>query len=293
MADTIVLYHANCTDGAGAMWSAWKFFKDGAEYIAVGKISKKQSNILNKCKKAKEVYMCDMLLDMEDIEEIAKRGVKVWLLDHHISNIDKLAAYPFSDKAKENIKDFCDVTRSGAGITWDHFHAGSRPVCIDYIEDFDLWNWKLPDGTSIHTFFSQFNWKTNDYIIEILNNIEQLSPDELAAKGTLLVKYRDQLIDRNMAQVGRAEIFGYNVPILNSNHFISETGNIMAVGEPFAAIWQQTKEGTIRMSLRSDENSLDVQELAGRLGEKGGGHYHAAGTAFLSYADMIKQVKFL
>lgn len=293
MADIVVLYHASCTDGAGSMWSAWKFFKDGAKYIAVGKFSKKQSKMLNQCKKAKEVYMCDMMLDMENIEMLAKRGITVWLLDHHISNINEIAAYPFSDEAKDNIKDFCDISRSGAGITWDHFHGGSRPVCIDYIEDSDLWKWKLPDGHSVHTFFSQFNWKSNNDIIERFNEIEQLSSSELIAKGDSLIEYRDKLIDRSLSQVCRAEIFGHNVPILNSNYFLSETANIMAVDEPFAAIWRQSKEGDIRMILRSEQNGLDVQLLAGKLGEKGGGHYHAAGIVFRSYSDMLKQVKFL
>lgn len=293
MSGTIVLYHANCTDGAGAMWSAWKFFKDTAKYVAVGKLSKNQSTILNKCKAASDVYMCDVMLDMDDIEMIASNGTTVWLLDHHISNIDKLEKYTFSDQAKENIKDFCDISRSGAGITWDHFHSGSRPVCIDYVEDFDLWHWELPDGPSIHVFFSQFNWKSNDNIIATFDKLEKLSPGQLAAKGTPLVHYRDQLIDRQITQVGRAIVLAYNVPILNGNHFISETGHIMAKGELFAVIWQQTKEGSIRMSLRSDEKGLDVQEIAGRIGKKGGGHIHAAGTSFPNYDTMLRQVKFL
>lgn len=293
MSNTIILYHATCTDGAGAMWSAWKFFKETAAYIAVGKLSKKQSNILKRCKAAAEVYMCDMMLDMENIEMIAESGTKIYLLDHHLSNINKLAAYQFSDKAMENINDHNDLSRSGAGITWDFFHSGLRPSCIDYIEDFDLWNWALPDGPSIHVFFSQFNWKTNDDIISVFNELEQLSPGQLAAKGTPLVHYRDQLIDRQITQVGRASILTYDVPILNSNQFISETAHIMAKDELFAAIWQQTKEGSIRMSFRSDEKGLDVQEIAGRVGKNGGGHIHAAGTSFPNYDAMLKQVKFL
>lgn len=294
MQKTIILYHANCTDGAGSMWSAWKFFKDDAEYIAVGKQSKKQSSLIKKCLKADTVFMCDMMLEMVDIETLARQGVTVNLLDHHVTNIDQLKTYTFSDTAKKNINDFCDIERSGAGITWDHFHGGSRPVVIDYIEDFDLWHWKLPDGPSIHTFFSQFNWTSNEFIIETFNEIEPLSPGHLAAKGTPLVDYRNSLIAKNMSQVGRALVFGkYNVPILNGNHFISETGNEMAPAEPFAIIWQVMKDGAIRVSLRSDKDGMNVGELAGKLGNKGGGHAKAAGTTFDSFAEMTKQIEIL
>ena len=123
MQKTIILYHANCTDGAGSMWSAWKFFKDAADYIAVGKQSKKQSSLIRKCLKAETVYMCDMMLEMKDIETLAKQGVIVYLLDHHVTNIDQIENYSFSDTAKKNIKNFCDLKRSGAGITWYHFHG--------------------------------------------------------------------------------------------------------------------------------------------------------------------------
>ncbi len=294
MQKPIILYHANCTDGAGSMWSAWRHFKDDAEYIAVGKQSKKQSSLLKKCLKADNVYMCDMMLDMEDIAKLASAKTIVHLLDHHVTNIELLEKYEFTDAQLSHIYNFCDISRSGAGITWDHFHGGSRPVLIDYIEDFDLWHWKLPDGPSIHTFFSQFNWTSNEFIIDTFNELEPLSPGHLAAKGTPLVKYRQSLIDKNMSQVGRALVFGqYNVPILNGNHFISETGNEMAIGEPFAMIWQVMKDGAIRISLRSDKDGMNVGELAGKLGNKGGGHEKAAGTTFDSFEAMMEQVEIL
>lgn len=86
----VVLYHAQCTDGAAAMWAAWKKFGDNASYIPIGKSSKKQSNILDKCKSASEIYMCDIMLDKEEILEILNSKVKIYFLDHHITNIQNI-----------------------------------------------------------------------------------------------------------------------------------------------------------------------------------------------------------
>ena len=292
----IVLYHANCTDGAGAMWSAWKHFGNNAEYIGVGKQSKNQKKIIQKCIDADEVFMCDMMMNLSKIREFLKAGTKVNVLDHHISNIEILTPLTpeFNRDYPGLFNDFCDLSRSGAGLTWDHFHGGSRPVIIDYIEDFDLWHWALPDGDSIHTYLSQFTWNKNDEIIEKFNEWENLSPGHFAARGAPLVEFKSQLIKRNLSQVGRALVLGqYNVPILNTHHFISETGHIMAVDEPFAILWSLTKNGLIRMSFRSNEGNEDVMKIAQKIGKDGGGHARAAGSSFENFDELTKQIKIL
>jgi len=305
MLKTLVLYHAGCTDGAGAMWSAWKYFADDAKYIAVGRESKKQDSMLKRCRNADRIFMCDMMLELVDIEMILDAGTEVNILDHHISNIEQLHASTLLADYPGLLKDFTDLERSGAGITWDHFHGGSRPVIIDYVEDFDLWHWRLPNGPSIRTYLNQFNWKNQQEIIDRFNEFEKMSPDHLAAKGTPLLKFKNDIIARNIKQVGRAKVSvvlptefsrmltTYNVPILNSNQFIDETGHLMAEGESFAIIWQVMKNGTVRSSLRSDDEGADVNLIAQHLGVGGGGHVHASGTRFDSVNDMLEAIEFI
>jgi len=304
MSEIVVIYHASCPDGSGAMWSAWKHFGEDAKYIAVGKNSKKQSSILSKCMNATKVYMLDCMLDMPEIEKLLMNGVTVYLLDHHISNINDLLSSQLQEKYPTLLNDFNDLTRSGAGISWDYFNDSPRPTIINYVEDFDLWNWALPDGPSIHTYIGQFNWKNNEEIIALFNQWENLTGPELNELGKPLLSYKNDLVKRNLSQVSRAKIsiivrtqFSrieqiYDVPMLNANHFISETGNIMAAGEPFAVLWQVMKDGLVRLSLRSDENGEDVSIIAGNLGEKGGGHMRAAGTRFSSIEEMLEFIEF-
>lgn len=305
MLKTLVLYHANCTDGAGAMWAAWKYFADDASYIAVGHQSKKQDNILRRCRNADRIFMCDMMLEIEDIKNILDNKTEVNILDHHISNIEKLHASTLLEDYPGMLKDFTDLERSGAGITWDHFHGGSRPAIIDYIEAFDLWHWALPDSASIHTYLGQFNWKNRQLIIDRFNAFEKMSPGHMAAKGAPLLEFKNHLISRNMKQIGRAKVSvalptefsrtmtTYNVPILNANQFISETGNIMCEGESFAIIWQVMKNGTVRISLRSDDDGTDVSLIAQHLGYGGGGHVRSSGTRFGSVNDMLEVIEFI
>lgn len=305
MLKTLVLYHANCTDGAASMWAAWKHFADDVKYIAVGHQSKKQDNILKRCRNADRIFMCDVMLEIEDIEMILEAGTEVNILDHHSSNIEQLHASTLLTDYPGLLKDFTDLERSGAGITWDHFHGGSRPAIIDYIEAFDLWHWKLPDSASIHTYLGQFNWKNQQEIIDRFNEFEKMSPGHLAAKGAPLLEYKNDLIDRNMKQVGRAKVSvvlptefsrivtTYTVPILNANQFISETGHLMAQGESFAIIWQLMKNGTVRLSLRSDDEGADVSLISQHLGVGGGGHVRSSGTRFDSINNMLEVIEFV
>jgi len=305
MLKTLVLYHANCTDGAGAMWAAWKHFADDAKYIAVGHQSKKQDNILKRCRNADRIFMCDMMLELVDIKMILDAGTEVNILDHHHSNIEQLHASTLLADYPGLLKDFTDLERSGAGITWDHFHGGSRPAIIDYIEDFDLWHWRMPDGASIHTYLSQFNWRSKQLIIDRFNAFEKMTPGHMAAKGAPLYEFKMHLMSRNLKQVGRAKVSvvlptefsrmvtTYIVPILNANQFISETGNLMAQGESFAIIWQVMKNGTVRLSLRSDDDGADVSLITRHLGDGGGGLMRASGTRFDSVNDMLEAIEFI
>ena len=161
---------------------------------------------------------------------------------------------------------------------------------------------ELPEGKSIYAYINQFNWSSNEEIISRFNEWENMKPSQLALLGQPLLNYKEELMKRNLAHVARAKVnivvptafsriaMSYDVPILNANQFISETGNIMSQGESFAIIWQVMKDGRVRLSFRSAENGEDVSIIAANIGEKGGGHKHAAGSRFNSLEDMLSVI---
>lgn len=340
----IVLYHAQCTDGAGSMWSAWKHFGNSATYIPVGKSSKKQKSLLSKCVTASQLYMCDVMLDEEDIITILDNNVKVYFLDHHITNIQNIfgrRAYgsydprripcmftydwktekcvfdqpdsrgvvdgciPFADinrtyselywRFPNQVFELNDLNRSGAGISWDYFNNSPRPILIDLIEKFDLGKW-VDSSEEIHCFLGQFNWNKPEYIIEIFEKLYTLTFEELKELGKPILDYKHNLIKKSLAQVGRATIdvggVLYDVPSLNTDHFVSEISYHMYQNEAFSFVWRIQSDGSVRVSLRSSNNGKDVSVIASLLGKKGGGHIRASGTTFDSLEDMLKVVKF-
>jgi len=299
--NTVVIYHARCTDGAGAMWSAWKHFQDDAIYIPVGKNNDRRKYALTKCLQAKRVYMLDVMLDMDDIESLLINNIDVFLLDHHISNIVALKKAKLKRKYPVFLHEHNDIERSGAGIAWDHFNDGPRPIIINYVEDFDLCHWSMPNSENIDVYLSQFNWSDNETIIKIFNELESINPGKMAALGKPLVDYKNQLMVKNIAHIARAKIridmptetshvaTTYDIPILNANQFINETGEFMAQGESFSIIWQMTNDSKIILNLRSDENGEDVSIIAAQLGVKGGGgHKNASGVRFETIQDMLE-----
>jgi len=294
MKKTLILYHAQCNDGAASMWSAWKKLGDSANYLAIGKLSKQNSSILKKCLNSNHIFMCDMMLEMPEIEKIIENNITITILDHHITNIEKIKKYQFNVNVQKYIKNFSNVEKSGGGLTWDFFHKKPRPLIIDYIEDSDLWKFNLPNSKIIYTYLLQFSWYSNKKIIDIFNNLEKLNANELYKLSIPIYDYANSIIKKNLNRVGKCLVLNtYEVPILNTSQFISETGNIMAKNEKFAIIWSMNNNGSIRVSLRSDKNGINVGQLATKLGIKGGGHIHAAGLIFNSFEDMTKQIKFL
>ena len=52
-----------------------------------------------------------------------------------------------------------DMERSGAGMTWDAIHTDhdlhrERPWLVNYVEDRDLWRFKLPNSKEVNAYIS-------------------------------------------------------------------------------------------------------------------------------------------
>jgi uncharacterized protein len=184
--------------------------------------------------------------------------------------------YDFADNPRmSKVMIHFDMNRSGAGMAWDFF-IGSRSWLIDYLEDYDLWKFDLPETRCICAAVNSypFNcWK--DMFIDDLNVDSVRS--RLLVEGEAILRAKDYNIDRLIKSSKRyCKIAGYTVPIANIPFvYASEAGNKMAVGEPFAAVYSDSSKGRI-VSLRSvDPTGVDVSTIATKYG--GGGHKHASG----------------
>lgn len=261
----VVFYHKKCSDGFGAAWAAWRVFGNRAEYRGA---EYDNSFLLAKNIKGKEVYFLDFTYPPEMMAKIVKKAAKTVVIDHHVT-------------AKESVEmadDYLyDVNHSGAVLAWKYFHPQKpAPKLLRYIEDMDIWKWRLPSSSQIAAYIAtrDLNFQSWNSLAVEMEKTEKRK--KIVKQGETLIKYRDLLVQR---AIDRAEIVrfeGRDVLAVNysDRELVSYIGNELAKKHPpFAIIWF-AREGNLFVSLRSVKN-FDVAKISKKYG--GGGHRAAAG----------------
>lgn len=285
MSKNLCIYHGNCADGFTAAWAVWQKFGDTIDYHP-GVYQNAPPDVTGR-----NVIMVDFSYKRAVLDEMARRANTILILDHHKTAAEDLAMLPRPERGytpghwregyeswnEPNVRAEFDQSRSGAGIAWDFFHPEiERPRLINYVEDRDLWRFKLPHSREINALvfsypYSFQNWDHLDH---------QLSTDDgflsAAAQGEAIERkhHKDiaelvRVTKRKMV-IGGHEVWCANLPYT----LTSDAGNLMAQGAPFAACYWDTPDGRV-FSLRSTPEGLDVSEIAKQYG--GGGHKNASG----------------
>jgi uncharacterized protein len=261
-----VVYHGDCPDGFSAAWVAWKKFGAKAEYIGVHHQTSPPEGLEDK-----EIYFLDFVYPEKIMRKIIKDNKKVVAIDHHISTKHVV------ELADDHLY---DVKHSGAVLAWKYFYPSkSVPNFLKYVEDRDLWNWKMKHAKEVllYTDVFDFNFNTWNKISFDLDN--ELKVKEYYEKGSIIKKYESKIIDRLIDEGAESVVFeGHKASLVNASHFFaSDIGNALCKkNPPIALIWNE-RYGMINVSLRSN-GTVDVSELAKKYG--GGGHKAASGFAF-------------
>ena len=288
MKSIVVCYHKNCPDGFGAACAAWKKFGNTAYYIAVDPEVLPSEKI-----KGKEIYILDNSYKKEVQLQLRKVNKKVVILDHHISSEANVRAFP------ENV---FDNDHSGAVLAWQYFHPVRNSISIDrsdtqstgvvshganlfkpipklllYIEDGDLWKFKLPFSQSIlsYVYAHDFNFHVWNTLQKELESKKRMA--RIHEKGDAIIQYRDVLVKEAVAKAYLARFVDKNVFVVNSStkRITSLVGHALCKkNPPFSVVWYEAKDGTVHVSLRSEGN-FDVSKIVQKYG--GGGHKNAGG----------------
>lgn len=167
-----------------------------------------------------------------------------------------------------------DMNRSGAAIAWNYFHP-HEPLAeiLAYVQDRDLWQWKLPNSREINEALQQTNL---DFALW-----SNLSIPELLAQGRPLYQASQRRIDQIVENTGSSDILGFIVPSVETDTLVSDTAERLIQlnpEAPFVAVYNHAEDVQGRtftkFSLRSDGRT-DVSAIARQL--DGGGHANAAG----------------
>lgn len=256
----IVFYHGNCPDGFGGAYAAWKHFGNKAEYVPLYRHAPVPEV------RGKEIYMVDFLYNPEITKKLIKNNIRVTGIDHHIS----------ARESTELTKNYLyDTNHSGAVLSWTYFHKNKKaPMILRYVEDVDLWKFKIPHTREIDAVLDllPFDFKAWDAFARKLESSEKRK--KIIADGTLLLQYKNRLIENLILEAERVQFMNYRIYAVNSPVYASELGaRLIKNLPPVAIIWTRSR-GKVLVSLRSN-GKVDVSKIAGKFG--GGGHKAAAG----------------
>jgi oligoribonuclease NrnB/cAMP/cGMP phosphodiesterase (DHH superfamily) len=156
----IIYYHADCPDGWCAAYIAKKKYPE-AELVALKHgLSDVQLEQLFELSKDQDVIMVDYSLRTRELNDRLNEVARSFhIFDHH-----KTAQAILKDAKYATF----DMTRSGAGLAWDYLFGKdsstdspdmpllhkNRPWFVDFVEDRDLYNWKLPKSKEVCAYLN-------------------------------------------------------------------------------------------------------------------------------------------
>jgi len=253
-----VIYHADCTDGFGSAYSAWKLLGNRAEY--------------HPCKhgttppdvRDKTVVILDFAFDNATTKKMISEASGLVVIDHH-----KSAMVELHDITNTHF----DMTKSGAILSWEFFHPGKEPPkFIKYIQDRDLWKWELDYSKEFSAAFDMVPFEFEEF-----EKFEDDSVfDDSVKRGSYILAYSKTVVKKVCEKAQLRKFDGKEVLVVNASHWMSEIGARLAPDCDFAMIWYWDHNAReTKVSLRGFHDTVDVSEIAKKFG--GGGHKKAAG----------------
>jgi oligoribonuclease NrnB/cAMP/cGMP phosphodiesterase (DHH superfamily) len=267
----VCFYHAGCPDGFGAVWSVWRAWGDAGVYIGRSHNEPLPLEMLEGCR----VVFVDIAVDNRQLAELCDVADQILILDHHISALNRYQSEPslVNRIEAEGHEVYFDLDHSGAVLAWNYFHPDEpTPDLLAYVEDQDLWNWKLGDSEEVNAAIASY-----PRTFEAWSELAEAGHDRLSAEGKPIVRANQMEVERSLKNASTIRIADDRVEAVNASVNRSATGHELAKRAAFGLAWgcvYRLKGEQIHATLYSI-GDLDVAEVAARLG--GGGHRNAAG----------------
>ncbi|KAL6181368.1 hypothetical protein ACLB2K_048023 [Fragaria x ananassa] len=291
-----VLYHYPCPDGAFAALAAHLYFSSksiqpfffpNAVYSPVTAQSLPLSDI-------DELYLLDFVGPPGFVQEVSLKVPNVVVLDHHKTAVGRVGGV--------NVTSVLDMKRSGATIAFDYFRGkvdvdggetarfdGVRRV-FEYIEDGDLWRWRLPDSKAFSSGFKDLNLQYDVGLNPALfQQLLSLDLECLISQGMVSLSEKQKLIEEALSQSYEIKLgggaFGHCLAVNadSISELRSELGhqlatksrslNLRGIGAVVYKVPELENDELLKISLRSVD-SEDTTPISQEFG--GGGHRNAS-----------------
>lgn len=259
---TIVIYHADCPDGFGAAWTAWKRFGEAADYRPMSYSMPHPQDLAGA-----HVYFLDFCYEKDEMLAIEQAAASLAVIDHHQGVRD----------AVEAVKEHAfDNSRSAATIAWNYFNpAAPVPKILSYVEDTDLWRYALPHSKEVgaYMFVVPFDLEEWDKLSKEFENPQMF--EAIVVRGSAYQEYFTQALDRLAHYAELVQFEDYKVLAVNAPRmYRSELGYILSKWQPPFGIVYYKAGGVWHITMRGD-GVINLAEIAKRHG--GNGHHNAAG----------------
>ena len=215
---THILYHGNCSDGFGAALAAWIYFNEKGQAAQFTPVH--YGNPPPPIPKGSDILIVDFSYPPKTLLEMAKDQATVLILDHHATAMNDLCASAFKkelalDKTVEhdlstavkddpdglsqclNIHWKFDMTKSGAVMAWEYFNPGKDvPLFFQYLQDRDLWEFKLPHSRNISAYMKTVPLGDYDLWYHVMREMESdIGRREIVSAGAACLKITNQMVD--------------------------------------------------------------------------------------------------
>nr|VDD02738.1 unnamed protein product [Brassica rapa] len=314
-----VLYHYPCHDGVFAALAAHLYFAANSTpslffpNTVYSPITISQLPLQD----ISHLYLLDFTGPPGFVQQVSPKVDSVVILDHHKTAIDTLGDVSTTCK---NVTKVLDITRSGATIAFDYFtqklKEETRGNCremsdfkrmrrvFEYIEDADIWKWKLPESKAFNSGIIdlgiEYNLNQNSSLFQQLLSLDH---DSVISRGKESLSRKHKLIHEALEHsyeivLGGAEEFGRCLAVNGDEiaELRSELGNQLAeksknlklrgVGAVVYRVPELGDDTKLKISLRSVAEE-DTTVVSQRFG--GGGHKNA--SSFLLSSTEFEQWK--
>ncbi len=208
----ILIYHGGCPDGFGAAFVFNLKFGDKIIYHPM-----KHGDSFDLDVTDAEVFMVDIALKRNVIEDILSKAKKLTILDHHISEYESLKdldCYNF------------DINHSGAMLAWLFlFPDQEPPLLIKCVEDRDLHNFKVPDSLTILAALDCRGLVMGEWLAFHIRLDYPEGRESILSEGQAIQSYQKILLDIICKTAFKVKIDGHIVPIVNTVFLKSEAAN--------------------------------------------------------------------
>lgn len=267
----ICYYHAGCPDGFGAAWAVRRAWGDAARYQPRG-----HSDRLDAASHSgDEVLFVDIAPDNAQLRQLARFASRIVILDHHVTALERYRSEPSLAELLERVghRIHFDLAHSGAVLAWQHCHPDRpTPAFLDYVEDQDLWNWKLPESEAVNAALGSY---PRDF--ESWDRLAGLPIEQLAAEGRPILRSNQQEVERALQGAHTVRLGGERIEAVNARYQRAPIGHALATRALHGRAWglvYRLRGDKVEASIYSLAD-FDVAAVAARYG--GGGHRNAAG----------------